>query len=808
MTTYFQDVVYALRALRNRPLYLCVTVLVLALAIGANTTVFSIFNGLFLRPLPYPDEGRLALIFNTYPKVGLDIAGISIPDYLDRREQARSLEELAIFTTDSRTLGGEGPPEQLLLTRASPSLFAVLKVAPFLGRVFAEDEAVPGNDNVAVVSHAFWNSRLGARSSAVGTDILLDGTSFRVVGVMPPGFGFPNRDIDLWIPFVFTPEQTGDDQRGMEYSTGVGRLLPGATVEGLNAEMAAIVSRNVELGRERGPGLADTGFTGRAEPMRDMVIGDAEPMLLILQAIVFAVLLIACANVANLQLARTAARRKELAVRAALGAGSGRLVRLVLVESLVLAVAGAAVGLALAYGGLELVRTLGLDRTRDGFDFVIDATVLGFTAGVTVLAAAASALFPLMALLREDIARAVHEAGRLAGGGRSAYGLRSALVVVQIAVSLALLVGAGLLTKSLYQLQREDAGFGMENVWTARVALPASGYTPGAVRFYERVLEELRALPGVAAAGFTTSLPFAGANPQGSYAIEGYVPADGVSEPHAQQRIVSEGYFPSLTIPLVMGRNFNATESERVAIVDELFVDRYFPSGNVLGRRVRNVLDPVNEWFTIVGVVPAVQHAGLAENVTKETIYWHYTQRPRLAGMLTLHSTLPPGQLTRAATDVIRRIDPGVPLTNVMSLEARVLASLGPQRAPMVLTLLFAAVAFVLAVVGVYGVLSSTVTQRVGEIGVRLALGARAGDIVGMVLKQGGKLTALGLVAGVAGAVALGRAMSSQIYEVSPADPVVFAVSLIGLAAAALLASWLPARRASRIDPTRALREE
>lgn len=809
MSVYLQDFRYVLRALARRPLYACVTTLVFALAIGANTTVFSLINGFYLRPLPYPEGEQLVTIYNAYPKLGLDVAGVSIPDYLDRREQARSLEQIAIYTADSRTLGGSGRPEQVRITRASPSLFDVLEVPPLLGRALNTEDATPGNGDAAVVSYSFWNSRLGARADAVGSDILLDGAPYRVVGVMPPGFGFPNRDVEVWLPFVFAPGQTGDDQRGMEYSTSVGRLRPGATVEALNSEMDAIVRRNVELGRERGPELIDTtGFTGRAMPMREWAVGDLEQILLILQGIVLAVLLIACANVANLQLVRTTARRKELAVRAALGAGAARLARLVVVESLVLAFVGAAAGLALAYGGLDIVRALGLDRASQGFEFVMDYAVLGFTAGIAALAAIASSIFPLLLLMREDVMQAVHEAGRLGGGGRAMQGFRSALVVVQIAVSFALLFGAGLLSKSFYELQRQDTGFTTENVWTARIALPASRYVPGAAAFYARALEDLSALPGVIDAGFTTTLPFSGNTAEGSYYIEGYTPANGASGPHARQRIISEAYFPALGIPLIAGRNFDAIESGRVAIVDELFADRYFPGGGALGQRVRNALGPEDEWFTIIGVVPTVKQTSLAEDPTKETIYWYYRQRPQLAGMLVLRTRLAPEQITREASEAILRIDPDVPLTNAMPMNARVLASLGPQRTPMMLTLVFAAVAFALAIIGVYGVLSWVATQRVGEIGVRMALGAEARDIVGMILKQGGKLTMIGLVAGSACALALGRLMSSQIYEVSAADPMVFAGSLLGLTAAALLASWLPARRAARVHPMQALREE
>jgi predicted permease len=560
---FLQDCYYGIRALGKRPAYAAVTIAVLALAIGANTTVFSVLNGFFLRPLPYADDDRIAMIYNTYPRMGLEMAGTSIPDYFDRREQANLLEELAIYTGGSRTLGGDGSPEQLLVLSASPSLFDVLGVAP--------------------------------------------------------------------------------------------RLV---------------------------------------------------------------------------------------------------------------------------------------------------------TAGVAVLAAIGSALLPLASLFREDLARAVQEAGRLGSGGRRAHGFRSALVVVQIAASVALLVGAGLLTKSFYRLQSEQTGFDSANVWTARIAVPATRYPDGAsiAQFYEHALEELAALPGVTEAGYTSILPFAGMNSQGSYTIDGYTPPDGASPPHGQQRVVSEGYLPSLGIPVVKGRNFERNESEPVVLVDEVFVDQFFPDDNVLGQRLR--MEFPGEWYTIAGVVPTVKHSGLDEDPSKETIYWHYKQDPVRSGVITLRTALPPDQVTGAATAAILRVDPDVPVSNVMSMEARVVDSLGPQRAPMALMLVFAGVAFTLAVIGIYGVLTWAVTQRHGEIGVRMALGAKAADIVRMVLTQGTRLIVIGLAFGVAGAFALGRLMSSQIYDVSAADPTVFAVAVIGLTTAALLASWLPARRASRIDPMLALREE
>jgi predicted permease len=810
VSSLLPDLGFALRVFRTRPLHACVTTLVLAIAIGANTTVFSVLNGLFLRSLPYPEGDRLVVVYDSYPKMGLDNAGTAIPDYIERREQAKSLESLAIVANEPRTLGGEGEPERVTITRASPSLFTVLKVAPQLGRAFTEDEATAGNDRVVVLSDRLWRTRFGASPSVVGRDIRLDGDAYRVIGVMPPGFGYPSRTVDAWVPFAFTPQQTSDAARGTQFSTSVGRLRPGATVDTLNAELAAIVRANVEAGRLGNDTVEVAGFTGRAAPLRAVAVGNLASMVWLLQATVLAVLLIACANVANLQLGRVLARRKELAVRAALGAGLRRLARLVLAESLVLALAGAAAGLLVALAGLELVRALGLDRTSDGFEFRLDGTVLAFTLGTAVLAALISGLPPVVALLRDDLTRAVHEAGRLGTGSRGTRALRATLVVLQIGVSVALVAGAGLLTKSFFRLQSEGPGFTANGVWTAGVALPAGRYaTPETwLSFERRALEALRTLPGVSSAGFTSVLPFAGNNSQGSYAVQGYELPPGAAPPHAQNRSISEGYFPTLGIPVIQGRNFEATERERVAIIDTNVARKYWPSGNPLGQRIGGLFNEPDEWYTVIGVVPAVKQASLAVSPTKETIYFHYTQRPEAAGRIALRTTLPPDTLTRAAKAALAAIDPEIALSQAQPLDALVQRSLGPERTPMVLTLVFAAVAFTLAVIGIYGVLSWAVTQRVAEFGVRMALGARSSDVVRMVLGQGSHLIAIGLVLGAIAALGIGRLLASQIGTIDPLDPAVLAIAIGGLGMAALLASWLPARRAAAVDPMRALRQD
>jgi predicted permease len=804
------DVRHALRSLAKRPSSALLIVIVFALAIGANTTVFSVFNGFFLRPLPFPDDDRLVMIYDSLPKLGVEDGGTSIPGYLDWRAQAPALEEKAIFVPSSRTLRGEELPEQIEVTRASPSLLAVLGVAPALGRGFRDDEAVPGNEFVILLSHRLWSTRFGARAEVVGQDVRLDDDLFRVVGVMPERFGFPDRGVDAWVPFAYTPAEAADSQRFQGLARGIGRLRRDATLAGLNAELDAIARGNVERLPQLAAFAEVAGYTIRARPLRDYVVGDLEQRLLVLQGLVFSVLLIACANVANLQLSRLTARRKELAVRAALGAGTRRLAGLIVVESVLLGLAGAGAGLAFAYGGIELVRVLGLERASEGFELRLDSLVLVVTASAALLAALLSALLPLFVLLREDLARAVQESGRAHSGGLATRRWRSALVVVQLAVGVSLLAGAGLLARGFYDLQRRGPGFETADVWSAAFALPRARYADeeSQARFVEQALAELRSLPGVSAAGFTTVLPFSGQNDGATVVIAGYEPVAGGPPPVSQRRSINEGYFATLGIPVVRGRNFAANETERVAIVDESFARAYWPDGNALGERVRNGSDGPDNWYTIVGVVPRVKHESFTQDEFEHTLYWHYTQRPEGAGMFVLRTSLSTESLTTGARAAVARVDSGLALYDVVPLDVRVLRALGPQRASMVLTLAFAALAVVLAVVGVYGVLAWAVAGRVGEIGVRMALGAKGTDVLRMIMKHGARMIVAGLVLGTAGALAVGRVLAARIPEVGAADPLVLAGAALALTGAALVASWLPARRAARVDPIEALRQD
>jgi predicted permease len=820
LTNLLQDLRYALRNLAGRPMFTLVAVLTLALGIGANTAIFSVIHGMYLRPLPYPGGERLVEIHNTYPKMGLENAGTSIPDYLDRRGQAPSLEDLAMYTGGSYNMAdGGAQPERLPGTMATPSLFTTLQTGAALGQVFTDAHAVPGQDHVVVLSHALWKNRFNGDVSVVGRDIRLNGEPYRVIGVMPQGFSFPNRTVQLWVPFAFSADQMSDNERGNEYSASVGRLKPGATVEGLNREFDVIVQRNVERIEAATPNAAAfverSGFTGRAENLREQQVGEARVMLLVLQAAVGMVLLIACANVANLMLTRVVARQKELSVRNALGATRWRIARQMLVDALLLSLIGGAVGLLLAYLLIDLLPLVGIEPQSTDYDFRIDGTVLLFALGAAVLAGLLAAVLPMYSLLRMNINDVIKEGGRLGSGGRRAAASRNVLVVAQIALATTLLIGAGLLLKSFQQLQDQSPGFDSEGVLTAYVSLPPAKYPDAAAqaRFYEDALTRLRAIPGVDAAGFVQSLPFSGNNSSGSYSIDGFTAAEGEANPHALQRQVDEQYFDALGISLLQGRKFTAADdadAAPVVIIDRVMADRYFSGKDAVGQRLSRGGggDGGPAWATVVGVVAPVKHGQLSEETRKETLYWPLRQQPVSVGAFVLKSSLPPASLTKPLRDTILAIDPEQPLFAVQSLEERIANSLDQQRAPMLLLAAFAIVALALSALGIYGVLAYAVGQRTGELGVRMAIGAGRGDILQLILRHGAVLTVIGLVVGLAGAFAGGHAMRSQLFGVSGSDPAIFAGVTLFLAAIAMLSCYLPARRATRVDPLSALRYE
>lgn len=825
LTNLLQDLRFGLRSLASRPMFTLVAVLTLALGIGANTAIFSVIHGLYLRPLPYPDGERLVSVYNTYPKMGLEFAGTSIPDYLDRRKDAPSLEDLTMYTAGSYNLAdGGSPPERLNGTKATPSFFTTLQAAPALGQAFTDAHAVPGQDRVVLISHTLWTNRFNGDASIVGRDIRLNGEPYRVIGVMPKGFAFPSRNVELWVPFAFTPEQMSDDERGNEFSDSLGRLRSGATIAGLNSELGTIVARNADrvAGVEDGQELADFlrggNLTGRAVSLREQQVGSTRTMLMLLQAAVGMVLLIACANVANLMLTRVVARQKELSVRNALGATRWRIARQLLVDALLLSVIGGAIGLLLAYLLVDLMPLVGIQPQFSDSDFRIDATVLLFALGAVVLAGVLAAVLPMYSLLRMNIYDVIKEGGRLGGGGRRAAVSRNVLVVAQIALATTLLIGAGLLLKSFKQMQDQSPGFTSTGVVTAMVSLSTAKYPDAAAqaRFHDATLTRLRALPGVASAGFVQSLPFSGNNSSGSYSIEGLEVGDGQAGPHGFQRIVDEQYFDAMSMRLLQGRKFTAADAEGaplVVIIDKLLAEKFFKGEDPIGKRITRGNTEGDDgtaipWATVVGVTAPVKHNQLREEVTKETLYWPLRQVPQQVGAFVVKTSIDPESLIKPMRDTVLAVDPEQPLYGIQTLDERIAISLNQQRAPMLLLAAFAGVALLLSALGIYGVLAYSVGQRSGELGVRMAIGAGRNDILGLILRHGAMLTAIGLGLGLIGAFASGQAMRSQLFGVSGSDPTIFALVTLFLGAVAMLSCYLPARRATRVDPLSALRHD
>src|SRR5436190_22901553 len=669
MDTFLQDLRYSFRALLAKPGFTIAAILTLALGIGANTAIFSIIDNTMMRPMPYPADHELVRVYNSYPKMGLEYAGTSIPDYMDRKSQADALENLTMFTGASFNLANAGSPERLVGLRATPSMFQVLRVAPMLGRAFGEDDAIEGKDHVAVLSYALWQKLFQGSMDVVGKELRLNGTPYQVIGVMPEAFFFPNRGNQLWVPFTFKPAELTDEERGNEYSDSIGRLKPGASIEQLNAQMDAIVARNAERIGKSAEGasfakfLQSGNFQGRARQVREMALGETRQTLYLLQAVTLFVLLIACANVANLMLTRVSARQRELSVRSALGAGRWRIARQLLSESLLLSIAGAALGVLMAYFGMQgLATALGFDVENGRFEFHMDGTVLVFSAVLALGTGVLFGLAPVLSLWQSRPYEVLKEGGRSGGGGRSARATRNALVVVQMALAVTLLIGAGLLLRSFSRLSAVQPGFQSEGVLTANLALPDSKYKEDVAKaqFYERLLSETRAIPGVTAAGLITGLPFSNNDWTSSYSIEGREKLEGVPSPHGHARVVDEGYLKALQIPLLQGRGFQPTDtagSERVVLIDEYLARTQFPNESPIGKRITNddTRKPDVKWWTIVGVVGTVKHEDLAKDVKKETYYYYYKQNPAPVSVLTLRSNLPMGSLVEPVREALRR---------------------------------------------------------------------------------------------------------------------------------------------------------
>jgi predicted permease len=804
---------YSLRSLLKSPGFTAVAVATLAICIGANSAIFSVIHAILLKPYPWPDSERLVYTYNTYPLMGLDNAGVSIPDYLDRRAGVSGYADSAMFTTRSYNLAIDGEPERIVGLQATPSLFSTLESAAKLGRVFTDAEAQPGADHYIVLSHALWKNRFGANPAVIGTSIRLNAETYTVLGVMPEWFYFPSPRIQAWVPFSFTAKEKSDDERGNEYSSSIARLKPGVTFESVQRDLDVIQTRNAERLVDSRDFYKASGFGGRVKGFLEQNVSDIRGMLWLVQAGVAAALLIGCANVASLLLARAIARERELAIRAALGAGRAQLMTLLLTESLLLFLAGGLLGLLVAWWGVDALNSLGLSTLPRAFGVSLDYTVFGFTLVCALLTGLGFGALPAWSASRGDAAAALKEAGARGSAGRRTTALRAGLVVTEIALAVMLLSTAGLLVRSFQRLQQEQPGFSPGGVVTARLTLPTAKYNPAArVTFADTVLTRLRGLPGVRAAGVTNVLPFTGNNSQGSYTSPDITVPAGSPGPHAQVRDVDPGYFKALGITLLRGRLFTDTDNaqaQKVVVIDRVLADRYWPGQDPIGKRISRGGDEKNPtMWVVVGVVTPIKFQSLEDEVKKETIYFPFAQDPDNNLILVIKSEGNPDALAPAVREAVKSADREQPVFDVKTMQQRMDEVALSRRAPMLLLSLFSGIALLLAALGVYGVLAFSVAQRASEFGIRLALGATAGNIAGLVLRQGGKLVLFGVIAGLVGYLALSQVVGKLLYGIAPTDPAALSLAPVVLALAAVVACLVPVLRAVRVNPVEALRAE
>lgn len=801
-----QDLRYGARTLAKNPGFTAVAVLTLALGIGANTAIFSLVDGILLRPLPYREPDRLVTFLQSYPSVGLNRWGISQFLFASFRDQAGSFELSAAHTSAGLNLTGLEEPVRVQAANVTVALFDVLGVKPAFGRAFLPEEDVPGKNVVCILSDRLWRSHFNSDPQIIGKSLRLNDAPFQVVGVMPPGFHFPRLETDLWIPLGLNPQR----RFGFMFS-GLARLKHGVSPAQAEAETTGIQWNLARQSDNPPPAGADLKMIVMPLP-RAVTRTVRTPLFVLLGAVGF-VLLIVCANIANLLLARVTARKREIALRIALGASPQRIVAQLLTESLLLAFLGAFFGALLAYWLVGLIARLPLEGIPRITEVQVSTSVLLFTAA---LAVATGVLFGLAPALR---AYSIGTSAGLREGVRSTASpasrrINNSLVAAQVALSIVLLIGAGLLLRSFAHLLAVDPGFRPENLLTMRISLPIRTYdSPGKrTQFYEGLIERVRSLPGVRAAGLISNLPIQSDGWSDGYSIEGH-DRPGPVQPNALIRVAFPGYFQALGIPLLRGRDFSTTDrgdSERVTIVDDSLARLYWPDGDAIGKRIRFGWDTSDDaWMTIVGVVGSVKHSGPAETWYPHW-YLPFRQRDNATQQMSLavRTTSDPSAATPAIRAQVRALDPNLPVFGVRTMSEMVDESLSNQRLTNILLGAFAATALLLAAVGIYGVMSLGVTGRTQEFGIRIALGAKRGDVFRLVVGQGMRIAAVGVAAGVLGALGVTRFLQTLLFEVSPADPITFVGVAVVLGGTAFAACYLPARRATRVDPMVALRYE
>jgi predicted permease len=807
LETVWQDVRYGARMLRKSPGFTTVAVLTLALGIGANTAIFSVVDAVLLRPLPYRDAGRLVLLRETNARVGE--VSVSYQDFLDWRRQSHAFSGMAAAHGVGFDLAGIGQPQRISGYGVSPNFLSLLGVSPLLGRDFEPQEEKPGTAPVALVSYRLWQSRFGGSSGVLGKTLQLDDRSFTIIGVLPASFRFLEK-ADVLAPIGLWADDADLTRRGTRNNTDVvGRLAPGVSPAEARAEMKGIAAR---LAREY---LECNGIGVSLKTMRDAFVSQVRPAILVVFGAVVLVLLIASVNVAGLFLVRSGARAREIAVRLAFGASRGRLVRQMLTESLLLATVGGGLGAVLgAWGTDGLARLLPPEQVMNA-QIRMDRGVFLFVGALVILVAVGFGLVPALQATRPDVQEALKEGGRSGSPGAGQQRLRSALAVAETALALMLLIGAGLLLKSFYRLMQVSPGFQPDRVVEMEMDLRSSQYSTQAARrqFWERVVERVRAVPGVESAAVGTVIPFTDDHWRSDVTIEGMPrPANGVY-PHPDYHIVSPGFLATLRIPLLRGRSFTDADNEKsqlVALVNESFARRFWPDGNAVGKRfLFGHPGPAgkNRWITIVGVTGDTRLYGL-ENPARLEVYITLLQHAMRDMHLVVRSATDPAGLIGAIRGAVAGVDGSLPIFGIATMKQEVNDSVTTRRLTLALLGFFSLLALALAAMGVYGVVSYAVALRSHEIGIRMALGAEPRKVLRLVMRQGARLAALGVAAGLAGALGLTQLLKSLLYGVSASDPPTFAAVAAVLAAVVLLASYMPARRAMRVDPVVALRQE
>jgi len=809
-----QDVGFALRLLRKNPLFTAIALITLAVGVGANTAIFSVVKAVLLQALPYRHAERVVVIWNGYDQPGLEHAAIAAAEFADVREQQRTFDGVSAISRQRMNLIGEGEPEQLTGYAVSPNLFGLLGATPRLGRGFSAEDGKEGSEKVVLLSHALWMRRFGGDPAVVGRAINLGGRLRTVIGVMPAGVGFPDAPVgflsgrgDLWVPYGW--EQARAESRGDQYLGVVARLRSGIGIEQARADLDAIASRFRAQYPDRYAGSIRWSLV--AVPLRDQMVGDVRTALLLLLGAVALVLLIVCVNMANLLLARGAARQRELAMRGALGAGRGRLARQLLTESMLLSLAGGALGVLLAWWGAHMLVRLdpGNIPRLDGVR--IDGEVLAFSLGISVLAGLVFGLMPALQQSRLDLRSALQSGGHGSTMGRGHWRFRNALVMAEVAMAFILLVQAGLLVRSFAALQDVDPGFHAEGVVSLQLSIPRAKYdspekTAG---FYRELRSRVAALPGVEQASAVYPVPMSGESWGGSFIVEEQPLAPGQPEPHAEYAVAMPGYFRALRIPLLAGRDLtdqDAAGAPEVVVVDELLARRSWPGQSAIGKRINLIGQPEGTWSTVVGVVAHVHNAGPQEEGEPQ-IYMPFLQRPQRPFFVVARTAAEPAALVPALRRAVRAVDPDQPVTALQPMPRLLDGAVARERFNMLLLSLFATVALVLSVVGLYGMMAGLVHQRIHEIGIRLALGGSPGDALRLILGAGIRIVLSGLLIGLAGAIALSRSVAALLFSTQTTDPLTYGTIAALVLLVSLAATWVPAWRATQVDPLVALRD-